>query len=135
MPPLENDSVPGQSQAIKAEVLFLLNLSFLPVIAFLILLRMYTQLGSDTPALARSHIKQTINASVWAGILMVAINGLILYFSGINDIWTWLYVIIYFTCIHSALIIFGVIGISKAQGGRFYAYPFIHKTCDDTDMP
>jgi hypothetical protein len=135
MPPLENDSIPGQSQAIKAEFLYLLNLSFLPVIAFLILLRMYTQLGNDTPALARSHIKQTINASIWAGLLMIAINGLIIFFSGVNDIWTWMYVIIYFTSIHSALIIFGVIGISKAQGGRFYAYPYINKTCNDQDIP
>lgn len=134
MPPLENDQAPGQSQATKAEILYLLNLSFLPVIAFLILLKMNAQLSSDSPALEKSHIKQTINASIWAGILMILINGLILFFSGLDNVWTWVYVIIYFTSIHSVLIIFGVIGISKAQGGRFYAYPFISKTCNDSDL-
>lgn len=133
MPPMENEKEAGQTQAIKAELLYLLNISFLPVIAFLLLLRMQKQLNKSSTALARSHIKQTINASIWAGLLMIGINGLILYFSGFNNIWSWLYVILYFTCIHSALIIFGVIGISKAQAGLFYVYPFIHRTCNDID--
>lgn len=134
MPPMENEKEAGQTQAIKAELLYLLNISFLPVIAFLLLLKMHKQLNESSTALARSHIKQTINASIWAGLLMIGINGFILYFSGFNNIWSWLYVILYFTCIHSALIIFGVIGISKAQAGLFYAYPFIHRTCIDIDI-
>ena len=134
MPPMENEKDAGQTQAIKAELLYLLNISFVPVIAFILLLRMQKQLNTASTALARSHIKQTINASIWAGCLMIGINGLILYFSGFNNIWSWLYVILYFTSIHSALIIFGVIGISKAQAGLFYAYPFISKTCNDMDI-
>jgi len=134
MPLLENEDSSGVSQATKAEILYLLNLTFLPVIAFIILLKMRNQLNSESTALEKSHIKQTINASIWAGILMIGINGLILFLSGINNVWTWVYIIIYFTSIHSALILFGVIGISKAQGGHFYVYPLINRTCNDSDM-
>jgi len=135
MPPMENEGVAGQSRATRAEILYLLNISFLPGLAFILLLLMSRQLTPSSPALERSHIKQCINASIWAGVLMLGINGLILLFSDINNIWTWLYIILYFTSIHSALIIFGVIGISKAQGGFFYAYPVISKTCNDGDIP
>ena len=45
MPPMENEKEAGQTQAIKAELLYLLNISFLPVIAFLLLLRMQKQLN------------------------------------------------------------------------------------------
>ena len=134
MPPMEPEETAGQEEAAKAELLYLLNISFLPVLAFILLLRMGSQLNETSPPLARSHIKQAINASIWAGLLMLGINGLIFLINGIDDIWTWMYVIIYFTCIHSALIIFGVIGISKAQSGRYYAYPFISRTCDDQDI-
>jgi len=135
MPPLESDQSSGVIQATKAELLYLLNLTFLPVIAFILLLNMNSKLSSTSTALEKSHIKQTINASIWAGVLMVGVNSAILYFSGLNNVWTWVYIITYFTSIHSVLIIFGVIGISKAQGNRFYAYPFISKTCDDSDLP
>jgi len=135
MPLLENENSSGVPQATKAEILYLLNLTFLPVIAFIMLLNMRNQLSSESTALEKSHLTQTINASIWAGILMIGINSLILFLSGINNVWTWVYIIIYFTSIHSALILFGVIGISKAQGGHFYAYPVINRTCNDSDLP
>jgi len=134
MPLLENENSSGVPQATKAEILYLLNLTFLPVIAFIILLNMRNQLNSESTALEKSHIKQTINASIWAGILMIGINGLIFLLNGINNMWTWVYVIIYLTSIHSALIIFGVIGITKAQGGHFYTYPIISRTCSDSNL-
>ena len=134
MPPSENDNSSAVTQATKAEILYLLNLTFLPVIAFILLLSMKSNLSSSSSALEKSHIMQTINASIWAGVLMVGVNSAILFFSGLNNVWTWVYVITYFTSIHSVLIIFGVIGISKAQGNRFYAYPFISRTCNDPDL-
>ena len=135
MPPMVVEDEEAIRQATWAEVFYLLNISFLPVIGFVIILIMKSKMTNVTHPLTRSHIVQAINASIWAGILMLGINGLILFFSGIDSIWTWMYVIIYFTCIHSVLIIFGVIAISRAQGGRYYRYPYIHTTSNDTAYP
>lgn len=132
MPPMVVEDEDAIRQATWVEIFYLLNISFLPVIGFLIILIMKSKVTEATHSLSRSHITQSINASIWAGILMLGINGLILSISGIDSIWTWMYVIIYFTCIHSVLIIFGVIAISRAQGGRYYRYPYMHVTCNDT---
>lgn len=132
MPPMVTDDERAIRIATIAEVLYLLNITFLPVIGFVLLLVMHSKHNNDSHRLVRSHIKQAINASIWAGILMILINGLILLLNGIDNIWSWMYVIIYMTSIHSLLIILGVIAISKAQGGQLYRYPMLHKTIHDT---
>lgn len=132
MPPMVVEDENAIRQATWVEALYLLNISFMPVIGFIIILLLRWKWADQGHALVRSHITQAINASIWAGVLMLGINGAILLISGIDNIWTWMYVIIYFTSIHSALIIFGVIAISRAQGGRYYRYPYIHITCSDT---
>ncbi len=134
MPPMVIEDEAAIRQATLAEIYYLLNITFLPVIGFILLLIMKSKLTQSSHSFVSSHISQAINASIWAGVLMLGINGLLLLISGIDNIWTWMYVIIYFTCIHSVLIIFGVIGISRAQGGRYFAYPYISRTCNDPDL-
>jgi len=82
-------------------------------------------------ALVRCHIKQTLNASIWAGILLVIVNGLILLLGSYSEPWTWVVLIIYFTSIHATLVLLGVVGLSKAMAGRHYHYPVIGKRCTE----
>lgn len=134
MPPMEINDERVINQASWVEILYLLNITFLPVIGFITILFLKSKHKPDTHSFIKSHTIQAINASIWAGVLMIGINGLILIFSSIDSIWTWMYIIIYFTSIHSVLIILGVIAISRAQGGRYYKYPWISITCKDPDF-
>ncbi|MCW8956958.1 MAG: hypothetical protein OQL09_08750 [Gammaproteobacteria bacterium] len=117
--------------AIQAEALYLVNLLLLPGIGFILLILMYLRNATSGQALVRCHLKQTLNASIWAGILLVIINGLILLLGSYSEPWTWVVLIIYFTSIHATLVLLGVVGLSKAMAGRHYHYPIIGPRCTE----
>lgn len=132
MPPLDTTEDPTAIKlATQAEALYLTNLLLLPGIAFIFLIRLYLRHASSGPTLVRCHIKQTMNASIWAGILLVIINGLILLLGSYSEPWTWVVLIIYFTSIHATLVLLGVIGLSKAMAGKHYHYPLIGNRCTE----
>ncbi|MFW2371857.1 MAG: hypothetical protein ACN4GM_01950 [Gammaproteobacteria bacterium] len=132
MPPLDTTDDPTAIKlATQAEALYLINLLLLPGIGFILLLLMYKQHAKDGAALVRCHLKQTMNASIWAGILLVIINALILFLGSYSEPWTWVVLIIYFTSIHATLVLLGVVGLSKAMAGRHYHYPLIGNRCHE----
>lgn len=132
MPPLDTTEDPTAIKlATQAEALYLVNLLLAPGIAFIFLIQMYFRHGKSGHALVRCHIKQTLNASIWAGILLVIINGLILVMGSYSEPWTWVVLIIYFTSIHATLVLLGVVGLSKAMSGKHYHYPIIGQHCNE----
>ena len=131
--PVSEDSeqeIPGQSLAVWAEVLYLGNLLIAPGLAFLMLLWLYFKRSADTPALALCHLRQTISASVWAGVLLVIANITIILLGGYAAPKTWVIVIIYFTTCHSTLVLLGVLGLAKAMAGQKYVYPLVGRPCE-----
>lgn len=120
---------PGQTLAVYAELFFLLNLVFLPVLGFIILTILYLRYRNTAPALARCHLRQTFNASIWAGIMLVLVNGLIILLGGYDSPSVWLIVILYLTSIHSVFIMFGTFGLTRAMNGKHYHYPLIGRKC------
>lgn len=130
--PVSADSaqeIPGQSLAVWAEVLYLSNLLIAPGLAFLVLLWLYFKRSASTPALAVCHLRQTISASLWAGVLLVIANAAIILLGGYAAPKTWMIVIIYFTTCHSTLVLLGVLGLAKAMAGQKYVYPLIGRPC------
>ena len=123
MPPSDVDS-PGRGLAIAAESLFLGNLLVAPGLAFLALVWMRRRCN-DVPPLARCHIDQAFFVSLWGGVLLVVATTSILAMGGLAWQWTWIMVILYFTTIHSTLILFGILGLAKALAGKPYVYPLI----------
>jgi hypothetical protein len=120
----------GQSLAVTAAALFLLNLLALPGLAFLILAGLWLKVGPDAPALARHHLKQATYVSFWGGLLIVGLSAAILLAGGLHSAWTWVVLILYFTCIHSTLILLGMIALIKAMNGQIWRYPLIGPTVD-----
>ncbi|MES9831846.1 MAG: hypothetical protein ABW139_06335 [Candidatus Thiodiazotropha sp. DIVDIV] len=118
---------PGTVMAVTAESLYLANLLLIPGLAFAILVYLHFKHARKLPPLARSHFQQTLSASIWAGILLVIINFLILLLGGYNGAYTWMIIIIYFTVCHSTLILIGMLGLAKAMAGKCYRYPLIGK--------
>lgn len=135
MPPSAPDtgaslSPAGAGLAIGAEVLYLVNLLLVPGIAFLILLVIYLRSSKTAPLLARCHLRQTLTASIWAGVLLVLVNGLILALGGYHAPATWVVLILYFVTCHASLVLLGVLGLAKAMAGQLYRYPIIGRPCD-----
>lgn len=129
MPPSDAESrfqePAGVQLAVIAESLYLSNLLLVPGVAFVILVVVYLKRRKDSPPLARSHLEQTLSASLWAGVLLVVVNFLILLLGGYGGPYTWMVVIIYFTVCHSTLILLGMLGLAKALAGKCYRYPLI----------
>jgi O-antigen ligase len=120
---------PGQRLAVAAEALYLANLMLAPGLAFLAIAWLWRQRDEATP-LARCHLEQTFFVSLWGGVLLVLASAAILLLGGLDWSWTWIAVILYFTCVHSTLIVFGVVGLAKALAGKAYVYPLIGRRCE-----
>jgi len=118
-------AVPGQGLAVTAEALYLINLLLLPVIAFIALLILYLKTISQAPPLAACHLRQTLSASLWAGVLLLAVNLIIILMGGYQSANILVLVIIYFTCCHATLVLLGVIGLAKAMAGQHYRFPLV----------
>lgn len=130
MPPSDADRSPGQDLAVAAEALYLTNLMLAPGLAFLGIAWLWLKRRASAPALARCHLDQAFWVGLWGGALLVLACAAILVLGGLHWEWTWIIVIMYFTCVHSTLIVFGVIGLSKAMAGKPYRYPLIGPRCD-----
>lgn len=121
----EERAVPGTAIAVTAEVLYLSNLLVAPGLAFALLFLLYLHRRSDAPPLARSHLAQTLSASLWAGLLLVLVTLLILVLGGFHGVHTWVILILYFTLCHSTLVMFGAYGLAKALAGQCWRYPLV----------
>lgn len=129
--PQADAPTPGQGVAVMAEALYLANLLLLPGFSFAVLLWLFFRHHRNGPPLARCHLRQTVAASLWAGVILVIVNVLILATGGYQSANVWMYVIIYFTVGHSSLILLGMIGLAKAMAGRAWRYPLIGVRCDE----
>ncbi len=126
-------AVAGQSLATAAEALYLANLLVLPGIAFVILMFLFLRRARTAPPLARCHLRQTVSASIWAGIMLLLVNGLIILLGGYASSTTWIIVILYFTTVHASLVLLGTVGLAKAMAGRPFVFPLIGRPCPEFD--
>lgn len=115
----------GQNLAVLAEALYLINLLLLPGLAFLILLGLWLNYRGSAPRLARQHLRQATFVSLWGGLLIAIFSGLLILAGGLDWAGTWVLVILYFTCIHSTLVLFGMLGLVKAMAGQLWRFPLI----------
>jgi uncharacterized Tic20 family protein len=130
LPPSVDKPVAGQRLAMTAEALYLVNLMLAPGLGFIAIAWLWSRHHRHAPPLARCHLEQTFWVSLWGGILIVFACAGVMLFLGIDSQWTWTFVIIYFTCVHSTLILFGILGLAKAMAGKTYVYPLIGRQCD-----
>lgn len=119
----------GRRLAVVAESLFLANLLAAPGLAFAALFWLWRKYP-DAPPLARQHLRQATFVSLWGGLLIVSLSALFLLLGGLHWQWTWVLVIMYFTCIHSTLVMFGMFGLAKAMAGQAWRYPLIGPRLD-----
>lgn len=116
---------PGQTLAVTAQSLYLINLLLLPGLAFVLLALLYWRRVDTAPPLARCHLRQTWYGSLWAGALIIGVNLLILLLGGYQAAGTWAILITYFTVIHASLVMLGILGLARAMAGQCWRFPLI----------
>ena len=102
-------------QASNASVLSLLNLTLLPGIGFLGLLWLYRQ--TEENSIARYHVILGIKINLIAALVLLVVSGLMILFGGFKSHWTWVYVISYFTLVHTVFIVLAVWAMVRAWSG------------------
>ncbi|MER2541081.1 MAG: hypothetical protein ABTQ26_17725 [Azonexus sp.] len=120
----------GQNLAVLAEALYLINLLLLPGLAFALLFGLWLKYKDSAPPLARQHLKQTTFVSLIGGFLIFTLSGLILILGGLAWEWTWVILVLYFTCIHSTLVLLGMYALIKAMNGQMWRFPLIGPAFD-----
>jgi uncharacterized Tic20 family protein len=115
----------GKSLAVTAQSLFLVNLMLAPGLAFVLLLLLYWFNRGRADALAMNHLSQAVGVSLVGGALIVVASAVFILLGGMDSGYTWMVVILYFTFIHSCLILMGVMGLVRAMAGQHYVFPLI----------
>ena len=113
------------SVAVQAEALYLINLLLAPGLAFIALLWLVRRHAGSPNQLTRCHLRQTLRASIWAGVLLMVVTLLIVLLGGFQEPATWMVLILYFVTCHATLVLFGVLGLARAMAGQYYVYPLI----------
>ena len=102
-------------RASDAALVSLLNLTILPVISFIALLLIYRKTQADT--IDRYHAILGLKINITAATVLFLVSALMILLGGFNSPWTWVYVITYFTIVHTVFIIFALWALVRAWSG------------------
>ena len=113
----EPDAINEERQrASNAALASLLNLTFLPGIAFIwLLIRLKT---AAKGGIAHYHILLGIKLNLFAAFALVVVSLLMILLGGFDSAWTWVYVITYFTLVHTLFIVVAVWAMVRAWSGQ-----------------
>ena len=99
----------------NAAIASLLNLTLLPVISFIILLLIYKK--TQTNNIDHYHAKLGIKINLIAAAVLFLVSALMILLGGFNSPWTWVYVISYFTIVHTGFIVIAVWALVRSWSG------------------
>ena len=94
----------------------LLNLTLLPVIGFIALLLMLNKSGKSE--IGAYHVRLGIKLNLVAACALIIVSSLMMLLGGLDSPWTWVYVIIYFTLVHTVFIVIAVWALVRAWSGQ-----------------
>jgi len=102
-------------RASDAALASLLNLTILPVISFIALLLIYRKTQADT--IDHYHAILGMKINIIAATVLFMVSVLMILLGGFDSPWTWVYVITYFTIVHTIFIIFALWALVRAWSG------------------
>ncbi len=114
MPHLENKD--DLKMASRATIASILNLTFFPVLGFIWLLLILKK--SASKSLAHYYALFGIKLNIVAALLLGVVSLLMIYLGGFHSPWTWVYVIGYFTLVHSLFIVVAVWAMIRSWSGE-----------------
>lgn len=111
--------------AVKAETLYLLNLLLLPGVAFVLLVALWWKTRTITSSIERSHLDSALRGSILAGVLIICVMIIMFYWGDVSNPYFWVTVVLYFTTVHTSLVLAGVVGISRALAQKPFYFPLL----------
>jgi len=103
-------------RASSITLMSLLNLTFLPVVSFIWLLMQLNSSPDDR--FSSYYLKFSIKLNLLAILALIVVTGLMIVVGGFYSAWTWVYVISYFTLVHSVFILSAVWAMTRAWSGK-----------------
>jgi hypothetical protein len=103
-------------QASNIALWSILNLTFLPVFAFIILLMKLNKCRANS--LSDYHLKFAIQLNLIAAAALIFVSVLMIFLGGFNSGWTWVFVITYFVLVHTIFIVFAVWALIRSWSGN-----------------
>lgn len=116
----DKESTEEEKTASRAALASFLNLTFLPGLSFIWLLIQRKTLIKNEQAnlIAIYHNFFAIRLNLIAGFFLVVVTALMVLLGGFNSAWTWVYVISYFTFVHSVFILIAVWALTRSWSGK-----------------
>lgn len=124
-PNLLKENMPGPTLAVAAEALFLANLMIIPVLGFVLMVVLWNKHKHHEDPIVRNHLQQTVFTSIWGGAILVGVSVFVFVLGGLDNPVSWVVGVLYFVCVHAALILLGVIGLNKAILAQKWRYPIL----------
>lgn len=103
-------------QASNIALWSILNLTFLPGIAFILLLMKLNK--CDASSLSQYHLKFAIKLNLIAAVALILVSILMILLGGFNSGWTWVFVITYFVLVHTVFIVIAVWALIRSWAGN-----------------
>lgn len=103
-------------QASNIALWSILNLTFLPGIAFILLLMKLNK--CDASSLSEYHLKFAIKLNLIAAAALILVSILMVLLGGFNSGWTWVFVITYFVLVHTVFIVIAVWALIRSWAGN-----------------
>ena len=103
-------------QASDIALMSLLNLTFLPAVAFVWLLLKRKSLAKNS--FAYYHLQFAVKLNICAAIALIMVSILMIILGGFYSAWTWVFVITYFIFVHTVFIVTAVWALIRAWSGN-----------------
>jgi hypothetical protein len=101
--------------ASNAAMASILNLTLLPIIGFIALILIYNKTQPGT--IGRYHSILGMKINIIAATVLFVVSALMILLGGFDSPWTWVYVISYFTLVHTAFIIIALWALVRSWSG------------------
>ncbi|MCF6190615.1 MAG: hypothetical protein L3J51_09050 [Cocleimonas sp.] len=101
--------------AANAALASILNLTLLPVIGFIALYLIYKKTTPNN--IDHYHAVLGMKINIIAAFVLFVVSGLMILLGGFNSPWTWVYVISYFTIVHTAFIVIALWALVRSWSG------------------
>ena len=113
---LNNVSESHIKRASYATTASLCNLTFLPIIGFIWLMVLSGKTQPNT--IDHYHASFGIKLNIMAAVALGVGSSLMIFLGGFDSAWTWVYVICYFTLVHTTFIIVAVWAMIRSWSGQ-----------------
>lgn len=112
---IDSDKKQQIKTASNAALASILNLTLLPVLGFIALLVIYKKTKPNQ--IDRYHAVLGMKINLIAAAALFIVSALMIFLGGFNSAWTWVYVISYFTIVHTMFIVLAVWALVRSWSG------------------